>query len=130
MAVDSHVEACYAKAVHLDGLHIPYLFGGDSVAGYDCSKADSAVLIAGGLLSSPLGTKELESWGLSGIGANMTLWVANTALLEHSLLEFDMPGHGQQWWAARKTGTLVGFFSLEGGRDYLVSAGFKPRRRP
>ena len=130
MSVDEHITRCYAKAVELDAMHIPYLYGGDSIAGYDCSKADSAVLIAGGLISSPLGTHELEHAMDSGIGEYMTLWVANTEILEHSLLEFDMPGHGQQWWAARTKGTLVGFFPLSGGRDYLVAAGFRPRRRP
>ena len=130
MSVDQHIERCYEKAVELDAMHIPYKYGGNSIAGYDCSKADSAVLIAGGLISSPLGTHELEHAMDSGIGQYMSLWVANTELLEHSLLEFDMPGHGRQWWAARTKGTLVGFFDLHGGRDYLVAAGFKPRRRP
>lgn len=132
MSVDIQVQECYAEAVKLDSMGIPYLYGGDTLAGLDCSKADSWVLKAGGVLTSLMGTHELETTPglLAGEGANMTLWVANTVLLEHSLLEFDMPGHGRQWWAARTKGTTVGFFDLEDGREYLAAAGFKPRRRP
>ena len=131
-AVDHQVQECYAEAVKLDALKILYLYGGSTLKGLDCSKADSWVLKAGGILTQLMGTHELETTDelADGIGANQTLWVANTELLEHSLLEFDMPGHGQQFWAARTKGTLVGFFPLDGGRHYLLAAGFKPRRRP
>lgn len=131
-AVDSQVERCYASAVGVDSMHIPYLFGGNTLKGLDCSKADSWVLKAGGILSRLMGTRELGSTSelANGIGQFMTIWVADTMLLEHSTLEFDMPGKGRQFWTARKSGTTVGFYTLEGGRDYLSAAGFKPRRRP
>lgn len=130
MSVDAHIQTCYAEAVKLNELHIPYRFGGDTLEGLDCSKAASWVLRTGGLLDELEGTHELARWGLPGTGANMTLWVANTALLEHALIEFDMPGKGRQFWAGQRSGTTIGFFSLPGGRVYLANAGFVSRRRP
>ena len=129
--VDVQVEKCYAKAVKLDALKIPYLYGGDTLAGLDCSKADSWVLKAGGILTALMGTHELETTPelLAGEGADMTLWVANTALLEHSLLEFDCPvtadSGGQPVRKARSSAS-----SLLQAAGITRRCRFKPRRRP
>ena len=132
MSVNTQVERCYHEAVDLGLLQIPYVYGGDTLRGLDCSKADSWVLRAGGILPGLMGTHELMHTPLlkDGIGANMTLWVVEKPGLAHSLLEFDMPGHGRQYWAARHTGTVVGFYREGFGRAGLVSSGFRPRRRP
>jgi hypothetical protein len=132
VSVWPQIQECYDEMVRLDALKIPYVYGGATLKGLDCSKADSWVLKAGGILTALMGTHELERTPelADGVGLHLTLWVANTALLEHSLLEATMPGKGQQFWAARTKGTTVGFFDLPSGREYLIAAGFKPRRRP
>jgi cell wall-associated NlpC family hydrolase len=50
----------------------PYVFGGGHASfvdnAYDCSGSVSYALAAGGLLSAPLTSGELEGWGVSGPG--------------------------------------------------------------
>jgi hypothetical protein len=51
----------------------------------------------------------------------MTLWVVNIpGELEHCFLEFKIPGH-HRWWAARHTGTIVGWV------PNLLTDGYHPR---
>jgi cell wall-associated NlpC family hydrolase len=50
----------------------PYVFGGGhgafAASGYDCSGTVSFALHGGSLLSAPMDSSELESWGLNGRG--------------------------------------------------------------
>jgi hypothetical protein len=60
----------------------PYIWGGGHArwwdAGYDCSGAVSYALHGGALLSSPLPSGPMESWGLPGKGRWITIY-ANAA---------------------------------------------------
>jgi cell wall-associated NlpC family hydrolase len=56
----------------------PYVFGGGHASfvdnAYDCSGSVSYALAAGGLLSSPETSGELESWGVPGPGHYITVY--------------------------------------------------------
>lgn len=56
----------------------PYVFGGGHASfvdnAYDCSGSVSYALAAGGLLSAPLTSGELESWGAPGPGRYITVF--------------------------------------------------------
>jgi cell wall-associated NlpC family hydrolase len=66
---------------------LPYVYGGGHQSfvadGYDCSGAVSYALHGGGLLSTPLDSTALMSWGIAGNGAWITVY-ADTA---HAFLE-------------------------------------------
>ena len=56
----------------------PYVFGGGHASfvdnAYDCSGSVSYALAAGGLLSAPETSGELESWGAPGPGRYITVY--------------------------------------------------------
>jgi cell wall-associated NlpC family hydrolase len=58
----------------------PYVFGGGHASfvdnAYDCSGSVSYALAAGGLLSAPETSGELESWGAPGAGRYITVYAA------------------------------------------------------
>jgi len=58
----------------------PYVFGGGHASfvdnAYDCSGSVSYALAAGGLLSAPQTSGELESWGAPGPGRYITVYAA------------------------------------------------------
>jgi len=58
----------------------PYVFGGGHASfvdnAYDCSGSVSYALAAGGLLSAPETSGELESWGVAGPGRYITVYAA------------------------------------------------------
>jgi cell wall-associated NlpC family hydrolase len=58
----------------------PYVFGGGHASfvdnAYDCSGSVSYALAAGGLLSAPETSGELESWGVPGPGRYITVYAA------------------------------------------------------
>jgi hypothetical protein len=91
----------------------PYVWGGGHASfeswGYDCSGAVSYVLHAAGLLSSPLPSGPLMSWGLPGKGR----WISVMASRSHAYaviagLRFDTSsygsgGNGPRWrWTKRR----------------------------
>lgn len=70
--------------------------------GFDCSGAVSAVLGAGGQLSSPLGSGNLMSWGAGGEGKNVTVYASDA----HTFMKLNgryfgtsggNPGGGANW---------------------------------
>ena len=90
----------------------PYVWGGGHASfessGYDCSGAVSYVLHAAGVLSSPLPSGPLMSWGLPGKGR----WISVMASPSHAYaviagLRFDTSsygsgGNGPRWrWTKR-----------------------------
>jgi cell wall-associated NlpC family hydrolase len=60
--------------------NFPYVFGGGHASfvdnAYDCSGSLSYALAAGGLLSAPQTSGELESWGAPGPGRYITVYAA------------------------------------------------------
>ena len=90
----------------------PYIWGGGHAsfesAGYDCSGAVSYVLHAAGLLSSPLPSGPLMSWGLPGKGrwisvmANPSHAYAVIAGLRFDTSSYGSGGNGPRWrWTKR-----------------------------
>jgi hypothetical protein len=91
----------------------PYVWGGGHGSfesrGYDCSGAVSYVLHAAGMLSSPLSSGPLMSWGLPGKGrwisvmANSTHAYAVIAGLRFDTSSYGSGGSGPRWrWTKRR----------------------------
>lgn len=101
----------------------PYVWGGGHGSfesrGYDCSGAVSYVLHAAGMLSSPLPSGPLMSWGLAGKGR----WISVMASPSHAYaviagLRFDTSSYGSggsgprwRWTKRRPKGFAVRHFS-------------------
>jgi hypothetical protein len=95
----------------------PYIWGGGhrrwKSRGYDCSGAVSYVLHAAGLLSSPLVSGQLASWGSPGIGRWITVYAnrAHTFMLIAGL-RYDTSavgeslnqGSGPRWRVSLRSG--------------------------
>ncbi|HSD25638.1 MAG TPA: hypothetical protein VLB79_15060 [Solirubrobacterales bacterium] len=91
----------------------PYVWGGGHGSfesrGYDCSGAVSYVLHAAGMLSSPLPSGPLMSWGLPGKGnwisvmANPSHAYAVIAGLRFDTSSYGSGGSGPRWrWTKRR----------------------------
>jgi hypothetical protein len=91
----------------------PYVWGGGHGSfesrGYDCSGAVSYVLHAAGMLSSPLASGPLMSWGLPGKGrwisvmANPSHAYAVVAGLRFDTSSYGSGGSGPRWrWTKRR----------------------------
>ena len=91
----------------------PYIYGGGHGSfkspGYDCSGSVSYVLHAAGLLSTPMDSSDLLSWGHSGLG--------------HWITVYSNPGHAFVEIAGIRLDT-----SSEG--DAHAASGSGPRWRP
>jgi hypothetical protein len=96
----------------------PYIWGGGHASfkskGYDCSGAVSYVLHAAGILSSPLASGPLMSWGSPGIGSWITVYANRThAWMTIAGLRFDTSavgeslnqGSGPRWRVNMRAGT-------------------------
>ena len=83
----------------------PYIWGGGhgsfEDSGYDCSGAVSYALHGGGLISSPLDSGGLTSWGSSGAGNWITVYASyGHAYMVVAGLRFDTSltgGNGPRW---------------------------------
>jgi cell wall-associated NlpC family hydrolase len=84
---------------------LPYVWGGGhgsfQDSGYDCSGSVSYALAGGGLLSSPLDSTGLESWGEPGPGRRITVYAnAGHAFMVIDGRRFDtvaLSGGGTRW---------------------------------
>jgi peptidoglycan hydrolase-like protein with peptidoglycan-binding domain len=81
----------------------PYVYGGGHgsfvSSGYDCSGSVSYVLHAGGLLSSPLDSSALESYGAPGPGSHVTIYAnSGHAWMTIDGRRFDTGGGGGSRW--------------------------------
>jgi hypothetical protein len=83
----------------------PYIWGGGhrrwQDTGYDCSGSVSFVLAAAGLLSGPLASGPLMSWGEPGKGKWVTIWTnPGHVFLEVAGIRFDTSAQritGSRW---------------------------------
>jgi len=95
-----------------------YIWGGGHRAfkakGYDCSGAVSYVLHAAGVLSTPLVSGQLASWGIPGPGAWITVYANRThTYMVVAGLRYDTSplgeavdqGRGPRWRYTVRTGT-------------------------
>jgi hypothetical protein len=88
---DSHVQAalafCEKEAKH----NPPYVWGGYSSSGWDCSGFVSGALNAGGWLSGRLATGGLAAWGEAGPGQSVTVYIktSGSAEEEHTIIEIE-----------------------------------------
>ncbi|MBJ7348813.1 MAG: hypothetical protein JHC87_09620 [Thermoleophilaceae bacterium] len=94
----------------------PYIWGGGhgsfNAAGYDCSGSVSYVLHAAGVLSSPMASGPLESWGSPGPGNWITVYAnAGHVWMTVGGVAFDtsgIGGNGSRWQPGGKpTGGYV-----------------------
>lgn len=85
------VAAMGEQADKMDRMNTPYVYGGGhgSFNGpWDCSGAVSAVLHAGGFLSSPMTTDGLKVWGAAGDGQLFTVGVrGSTGRNAHTMMK-------------------------------------------
>ncbi len=100
----------------------PYVFGGGHASfvdnAYDCSGSVSYALAAGGLLSAPQTSGELESWGMPGPGRYITVY-ANAG---HTYMYVD----GIMFNTAGRSGTFASRWQV-GAVD---NTGFVARHYP
>jgi cell wall-associated NlpC family hydrolase len=93
----------------------PYKWGGGhgkwQDTGYDCSGSVSFALAAAGLLSGPLASGPLMSWGQAGKGKWVTIWANNGhVFLEVAGIRFDTSAQrvtGSRW--INETRSTAGF---------------------
>jgi cell wall-associated NlpC family hydrolase len=100
----------------------PYVFGGGHASfvdnAYDCSGSVSYALAAGGLLSAPLTSGELESWGAPGPGRYITVY-ANAG---HTYMYVD----GIMYNTAGRSGVFASRWQVSG----VDNSGFVVRHYP
>lgn len=90
----------------------PYIWGGGhgsfSAKGYDCSGSVSYVLHGAGILSSPLASGGLASWGKPGPGRWITVYAhGGHTFMTVGGLRFDTSGRsgtGSRWQSAPRSG--------------------------
>ncbi len=106
-AAPERVQATISGANEIVGR--PYIWGGGHASwyspGYDCSGAVSYALAAGGFLSAPLDSGNLEAWGAPGPGKWITVYAnAGHAYAVIAGLRWDTVGDergtGPRWHAA------------------------------
>lgn len=140
------ITAIYNRCVLLQGQHWPYRYGGGhnpefapSVGltkgpsiGYDCSGVVCSAVHQGapGEMPEPLGTHELASWGLRGLGEWLTIRVINGVVrgvyTEHCLLEWPKAPPAQRFFMAFHSGGPPAGFVAAG--DFDTSA-YHARRK-
>jgi peptidoglycan hydrolase CwlO-like protein len=109
-AVAAAIEAANSIA------HLPYLWGGGhgsfESSGYDCSGAVSFALNGGGLLSSPLDSTGLSTWGEPGPGRWITVYAnAGHAWVIIAGLAFDTSGGAGPRWHPSPVSSTEGFIA-------------------
>jgi hypothetical protein len=124
------ISAIYTECLSLARDEWPYVYGGGHnprflpsigltkgpTIGYDCSGVLCSAVHQGAPaeMPEPLGTHELESWGLPGHGEWMTVLVVNGIVrgvfVEHCLLEWPQaPAEHRYFMAHFSSGPPAGF---------------------
>jgi hypothetical protein len=105
---------------------LPYVYGGGHASfvdnAYDCSGSVSYALAAGGLLSSPQTSGELESWGAPGPGN----WITIYASEGHVYMYVNVGGA----WMRYDTVGRSGPFASRWQPDARSNEGFVARHWP
>jgi cell wall-associated NlpC family hydrolase len=91
---------------------LPYVYGGGhgsfNAAGYDCSGSVSYVLHGAGLLSRPMDSSELETYGLPGPGRLVTIYAnGGHVFMTIGHRRFDTSGlsqSGSRWSGEMRSG--------------------------
>lgn len=96
--------------------HTPYIWGGGHGSfespGYDCSGAVSYALHGGGLLSSPLDSTGLSTWGAPGPGKWITVYAnAGHAWMMVAGIAFDTSGGPGPRWHSPPVNSTSGFIA-------------------
>jgi cell wall-associated NlpC family hydrolase len=104
----------------------PYVFGGGHASfvdnAYDCSGSVSYALAAGGLLSAPETSGQLESWGAAGPGK----WITVYANAGHTYMYVNL-GDG---WIRYDTSGRSGVFASRWQPAIRSNVGFVARHWP
>lgn len=125
------VMKAYNRADAIDRRNQRYLWGGghgtfNDPGGYDCSGFVSSCLNAAGLLNTPTATPGLVTWGESGQGKYMTVWVKENGVptQSHTFIVFNIKGKKRYAEAGGANSAHTGWHAERS------TAGFVPRHWP
>lgn len=106
--------------------NFPYVYGGGHASfvddAYDCSGSVSYALAAGGLLSAPETSGQLESWGAAGPGK----WITIYANAGHTYMYVNVGGA----WMLFDTAGRSGVFASRWQPDPVDNEGYVARHWP
>lgn len=118
---DATAQAIWEAADHLDGMNVPYVYGGGHVQpaapnpGLDCSSSVSWVLQHAGFKIPTMDSTRLMSWGESGPGRFVTIYANPT----HTFMKIAGRYFGTSEFAHTSLGTGPHWFIVPAPPGYL-----------
>jgi cell wall-associated NlpC family hydrolase len=91
-AGNATVERMLAAAERISKKNLPYIWGGFSEAGYDCSGFVSKLLDVGGFFTGRTDTQGLAAWGEAGAGEFITVYIKTTGSPEEEHTAIEIAG--------------------------------------